>query len=265
MVNQLSIIFMMISIALSIGLPVGLIVYFMIRKKFVWQPVAVGVLVFMISQIFLRIPLQMRLSQSEWFQSMMSNTLLYGLFLGLTAGLFEELGRFIGLKRMPKRRAFWDAIGMGLGHGGIEALIIGMQILNNLTIAQAINDGSIYTLYANADQTLVAQMIEVLTKTESYVFLLSGIERICAITIQIGFTVLIMKAVRKKDFKFVLLAIALHTLVDAPLAILAQYGMLVTEGYVVICAVIAFMFILRCAKENWQADEFEPAEKRIME
>lgn len=255
MVNQLSIFFMIISILLSIALPMGLIAVFLFKRKFAWQTVTVGALVFLVSQIFLRIPLQMQLAKLEFYQNLMSNLVVYGLFLGLTAGLFEELGRFTALKRMPSRRKFWDAIGLGLGHGGVEALIIGMQMVNNLTIALAINDGSIFEMYAAADQTLVAKMIEVLTTTNSSMFLLSGIERVCAIAIQIGFSVLVMKGVRKRDFKIIGLAILLHTLVDAPLAVLTKYGVLVTEGYVVLCAIVAVIYIIRSAKEAWQDDE----------
>ena len=74
---------------------------------------------------------------------------LWCLGLGcLLAGVFEEVGRYLAfrflLKRYTNRR---DAVTYGIGHGGIEAiLVLGLTAINNIAIAQLVNSGSIETI-----------------------------------------------------------------------------------------------------------------------
>ena len=45
----------------------------------------------------------------------------YALFLGFTAGLFEEVGRYLAFTTILKKRLDWkNAVAFGIGHGGIE-------------------------------------------------------------------------------------------------------------------------------------------------
>ena len=66
------------------------------------------------------------------------------IFLGITAGVFEECGRYMGFKlTLKKHRRFGDGVAFALGHGGIEALLIaGISSLYNLIILLNLNLGN---------------------------------------------------------------------------------------------------------------------------
>ena len=79
---------------------------------------------------------------------------------------------------------------------------------------------------------------------------LDGFERVCAITIQIALSVLVLYAVTRKKYIFVGLAILLHAALDFPAA-LAQRGivpLLAVEGIVAVFAVASLIFILKSRK-----------------
>lgn len=89
--------------------------------------------------------------------------------------------------------------------------------------------------------------------------MLSGIERVAALAMQVTLTILVLKAVRQKNFKILVLAITLHMLIDAPLALLSPFGNLVTEGYVLICASIGVWYIITAPKEEWDFSDKKPS------
>lgn len=104
------------------------------KKRNTWSMLLVGIVTFVLSQIVLRLPLlsmlMKSLSISMYFQT---HFILYILFLGITAGLFEEIARAIGFYCMKKHHdSLWDALALGFGHGGIEAvLLVGLPLLHN--------------------------------------------------------------------------------------------------------------------------------------
>ena len=67
---------------------------------------------------------------------MSHNPWLYGLFMGGTAAIAEEFGRYIAVRfLLKKNRRYADGIAYGLGHGGIEAmLLIGVNNIANLIV-----------------------------------------------------------------------------------------------------------------------------------
>jgi len=89
--------------------------------------------------------------------------------------------------------------------------------------------------------------LKVITQTQSYVFLLSGIERVVALVLQISLSLFVLKAVAERKWLYYLLAILLHAGVDF-VAVMFQRGyiqnMLLLEGIVlamtVIIAIAAF-------------------------
>ena len=81
-------------------------------------------------------------------QYVLTHAWAYTLIGCLLAGVFEEVGRYLAfrflLKRYTNRR---DAVTYGIGHGGIEAiLVLGLTAINNIAIAQLVNSGSIETI-----------------------------------------------------------------------------------------------------------------------
>lgn len=247
MVNNMSIVFMIISTVICFVLPIGIAIYFYKKEKMSLMAVGVGALIFIVSQISTRLPMLNYLNDKGWFvQSIKSNTMIYVLFLALTAGIFEEVGRFIGFKYLLKNKLNWkNGIAFGIGHGGIEAiLLVGMTYVSNIIFSISINSGSFQALVEKAPQ--IAGLKEILINTPSYMFMLGGIERIFTIVLHIAMTMIVLEGVMKNENKYVLYAILIHALVD----FIAAYNanIFATEGFIFIVAVVSFRFLLKTKK-----------------
>lgn len=71
-------------------IPIGYLIYLIIAKKGRIKSYFCGALVFIISQIFLRIPIiQNIMPKMDWYITMsIFNPIIYCLFLGITAGIY---------------------------------------------------------------------------------------------------------------------------------------------------------------------------------
>lgn len=248
MVSGVSIFFMIASILAVMLLLAGLIIYYYKRDKISIFAIILGVLTFIIFQILTRIPLLSLLQTQEWFISFSSNFALLWIFLGLTAGIFEEMGRFIMMKLfMRKKLSRANGIAFGIGHGGIEAILLFMlPMVNNLIISFAINAGTYSTKIApNLPLMQSIQIEKALISTAPIMFTLGGVERILAITIQIAFSVLVMHGVKTGKFRYVIYAILAHMAVNTPLGFLQRMGIgsWGIEIFVAICALVGLVYI----------------------
>ena len=109
-------------IVCAVVLPVALAVIFCVRGEENWKPLLFGALTYIFFQVLLRFPLlQMLFPQYSWFSGFSAaNPALYALFLGGTAALFEEGGRFAVISLfLRKQRTTADGIAFGVGHGGM--------------------------------------------------------------------------------------------------------------------------------------------------
>ncbi len=187
------------------------------RKLFV-----AGALTFIASQI-LHIPLVIGLtalfkngvlpSPSE------SWTLLFNaIILGLLAGIFEETARYVLFKYIMKNSRTWkDSITIGLGHGGIEAILLGIVSIATLVQMIAMQEPSALTaLGLPADQLEIARTQVTTYWAQSSVIPLFGfVERISAISLHIGLSVLVMYSIVSGQRKWFWFALLFHAFVDA--------------------------------------------------
>lgn len=238
-----------VNIIICFCIPIGALTYFIVTKKKVVKSFFVGMTVFLIFQVFTRIPIiQLVLPKMEWYNVMsVANPVLYGLFLGITAGVFEEVGRFLGFKIGLKSNSNWiDGIAFGFGHGGIEAMLLtGTSAISNLVILIGLNNG---TLDASKLGMSEESIRAVFSGVGSMMILLGGIERIFAITIQIALTLLVLYGIRKRKLIYLGIAILMHTIIDSPVVIFPKVfgvGMVGLEVFVGISAIVAMIFIIK--------------------
>lgn len=247
-VKTSTIIFLLISVLIMFFLPLALIIYSYKKEKISMKAVAVGAVIFFVFQIIIRIPLLNIIQTQPWYVKLNNESILgTALFLGITAGIFEECGRFIGFKYLLKNNLEWkNGIAYGIGHGGIESVYIGLSALSYLVYSFAANNGSIINLLGSKEKA--DALVSMLSNTPSFMFAIGGIERIFALTIQIALSLLVLYGVMNNKYVFLIYAIALHAVVDSPLLLLKSYGTITVEGYVMICAVISFVYILKSKK-----------------
>ena len=224
---------MMFSLVVSFGVPIGLFVYLWRKKKASFFSFATGLLVFLVFALFLE-----SMVHSIVFNAtgnlITGNVFLYALYGGLMAALFEETGRFLGIKyimrnQLTKENAFM----YGVGHGGIEAMfLLGITSINNLANAMMINDGSMTSVLEGLDQTAretAVQGLSVLWETPASLFFAAGFERIVAICLQISLSILIYQAVKEKSGRWYWAAFGVHFVVDFAAVLLSSFSIAAAE------------------------------------
>ena len=231
---------MAVSIILSILLPVGAVIWLAVRKKLSVKSVLWGALLFVVFAVGLE-QYSLHPTVLSAFPTLTLRPYLFALYGGLAAGIFEETARLIGFKwliRVKPDESPYTGVSYGLGHGGIEAILLGgAASVYHLILALMINGNAI-----PAGQEALARQ---LTGLQPYIFLLPGVERAFAVVIQISLSMIVLKAVTDRKYRYYALAIALHAAIDFP-AVLFQTGLiqspLLLEGMVaVFAAAIAFL------------------------
>ena len=172
------------TISITIVLPLLAFFYLLVKRRAYVVPFLVGVATFTIFQLLSRLPLiQGVLANYIWFKIFMQDIPLYLLFLSFTAALFEEGGRYIMMHFLLKRnKPYQNALAFGVGHWGIEALlIVGAPVLSVLIAGQA-------------DQV-------------SWV---AGLERLSTLPMHVCWSILVMRALQERKPKLLLLAMFFH-------------------------------------------------------
>ena len=273
MVSTATIFAVCVTLFVSLVLPVIVyIVYGVTHKgKGVWTAWLLGAAGFFVMQVIIRLPILSILSMLSGFQTFVQeHYVLYCLILALTAGLFEVAGRYAVAKIMSKKLNFYRGVAAGLGHGGIEAMVIvGLTYINNLVYILMINAGSFDTMIEQTaalgvDTSSLVAVRESLIGTSAAMFYLAGYERILTMIFHTALSLLVCYFVwKKKDVLGIVICLVLHGAVDFVTAILsglsAEYlGSVVSLNisYVIIyvfLTIVAVLSILgiRVIRKKW--------------
>lgn len=249
-VSAVSIAGIIFSMVISIGLPVVLLI--LVKKKLHADMAAfgIGMLTFVLFALILE-QLLHSIMLNAFGDMLTGNIWFYAVYAGLAAGVFEETGRFVAMKFwMKKRLSKENSIMYGVGHGGVEAvLIVGMTCISNLITAIMINSGSIEQAYSTiedgAGKELAIQGLSVLWTTPGYQFFLAGVERISAIVLHICLSYLVYRAVKYGMKKYYFIAIGIHFLIDAVTVLLTNFVPLVVLEIVLLAAVGALAVLVK--------------------
>ena len=253
-----------ITLLISLVLPIVALLVFAVKNKkqgivSAWLLGAAG---FFVSQILIRLPLLTFLQSQSWFASFAKNELFMYIFsLACTAALFELAGRLAAAGIMANNLSWKRSLAAGLGHGGIEAmLLIGMTYVNNLVYITMINSGSFDTMLAQSaalgvDVSQLELVHEQLVATPPVMFLLAGFERLLAMTGHIAMSALVCYGVAHKKLGVCVLAcVGLHTMMDmsAGISLVLPQNMAYPLIYtlLVIMAVVS-LIILQKLRNRW--------------
>lgn len=251
MVSNASIICIIISGLLSFLFPILLLVYLNKKYKLSFKAVGVGALIFFVSVLILESLMhQYFLIINKSTAKILKNTWIYAIYGAFAAGIFEEVGRFIGYKFMLKGKTERkDGLAYGIGHGGLEAVILGgVAAIQNLSYSMLINSATLKSsLGTKVSDSAITQIKNSLINTSSYSFLLGGFERVFALSIQIFLSLVVLYGIKEKKYIYLLYAILIHAAIDFP-AVLFQRGVLtnmwIIEGmYGIIATVCLFLTI----------------------
>lgn len=253
LVGSASFAFMAIKGVLALGVPLYCLFYFIRKYRISWKPILIGLLVFIVFSMILEGLLnQYVLGINLYTKAFFGNPYLYALYVGLAAGVFEEVGRYIGFRYLLKKYYDWkDGIAYGIGHGGIEAILIGaLSSFSLIMNAYLVNSGTFDSLIQSENGSTVESLQtakDQLINTPAYTYLLSGLERVFAFSQQLGFSLMVLLGVRTRKIKFLLYAILAHAAVDffSGLYQKFHFNIFITEGFLCVVAILAIIFIVK--------------------
>ena len=261
-----------ITLFLSLVLPILVLIVMGIKNKGkgIWSAWFLGTAGFFISQIVVRLPLLNILSGMASFQSFArEHYFLYALLLAFTAGLFELAGRFAAAKFLGKNRTFRRSLAAGLGHGGIESIIlVGLTYINNLVYLFLIQSGAFDAMIAQTEAMGVdsAQLVAIrdtLLQVSAPLFLAAGVERVLTMVSHAAMSVIVCYGVAvKRPLPWMLLCLGMHTLLDTTVAATGFFSQNIAYGIIYTCMTVMALvsiWILRKLSQRWPETTAEPA------
>ena len=208
----------------SLILPVVLLLVLSRKWKLNHVPSAwfLGAVGFFIPQMLIRTRLLNGFAANPNFLTFVENHyILYCLILAFTAGAFELAGRYGVAKVLKKDMTFRRSLAAGLGHGGIEAMIlVGVTYINNLLYMAMINTGTFEAVIAQSsaagvDVSQLYAIQDSLVNTSPWLFLLAGYERLLTMICHAAMSLMVCFGVwRGRPGKSMIACLIFHTLLD---------------------------------------------------
>lgn len=173
--------------------------------------------------------------------AILASPVLYLLYGSFAAGIFEETGRLFGFKVLLKKHYEKEsAVAYGIGHGGIEVI---------LTL------GATYVVYLIAsagvpvaDAATTAQLMEMSGAIPFGTVLLAMAERISAVMLHIGLSMLMFVGTKKAGRLWLYpVSICIHALSDMP-ACLYQFGVITSLAVIEALAFVMGLAVLLIGK-----------------
>ena len=253
---------------------IGLGVYLTRKFNLGWRLYWIGAALFVVAQIF-HIPFNLLLDRlfengvlplpPDRYQLIFSAVLL-----GLSAALFEEVTRYLGMRWWAKDARSWSrGLLFGAGWGGMEAIIFFVVImLLNYVVFMALRSVDLTAMLTPEQLIPLQQGLDLFWGVSWYDSLLGALERLLVLPIQVAFTVLVVQVFIRRQSRWLWFAIGWHALIDA-VAVLSvrQWGAYATEAILAIFTVlsIAMIFLLRGDEPELAAAEITPVEENLSE
>lgn len=198
-----------------------------------WGVYSAGCVMFVFS--LARLPLNSAVSQV--LERSFSGDLQWFLLLAFpsfTAGIFEEFARFSAFRLLIKKLSWENGVMYGAGHGGFESiLLVGLNVL-----ITAIT----FILFPS---TIPPEQLQAIAALPAYVPLVGLYERLIAIAIHIGLSVIVLQCVIHKRYIYLWLAVALHFVLNFSALAVSRFGILWSELAATAFAVTLFLYVRR--------------------
>ncbi len=217
---------LMITVILMIAIPVFFFLYWRRKHK---EKTKIGYLIagaagFLVSARVLELGVHYFciLSENPVSRFINGSTAAFVLYGTVMAGVFEECGRHIVLKYiLKKNRTRENAVLYGIGHGGIEILaVILPSMILYLVIAILFSQGNVeeaLTQLNITEETAAAALpsVQAAAAFDYASMAMNVIERLLAMLLHIGLTVIVFYGVINAKKGCLPLAILLHMAMDA--------------------------------------------------
>jgi len=253
-----------ISAVCIIILPIVLGIFLVRKYKLSWRLLRAGAITFVLSQV-LHIPFLYGMTAA--FQSGIlpavpsASTLIFNsILLGLLAGIFEETARYILFKFFLKSAHLWEeAVVVGAGHGGIEAIFVALVVFATLVQMIAFQSNDLSSLpNLSADQLeALRQQVTAFWSSPLYTPLLSFLERVFAICLHLSLSVMVLFSLVAKKPIWFWMALLWHGFVDAVSVYFAQQlSPLATELLIGVMAALSLVILFNLRRRFPSAERW---------
>jgi uncharacterized membrane protein YhfC len=250
---------------LMLALPVALGFLLARRLDLRWSLYGVGALTFIASQ-GVHIPLNFGLT------ALFSHKILpaplaawHGWFnpliLGLTAGLCEEIARYVVYRWWIKSARSWrEALMFGAGHGGIEAIFVGLSAAAAFATFFFLQRGGSLNIVPLDQRPALAQQLAAYWSAPWPLTLLGAVERAFALCVHLGLSVLVLQTFTRHNAAWLVGAILWHAASDTTaLLALSAWGAYRTEAVIGGFALVSLAMLFALRPKAGEA-ELPPAE-----
>jgi uncharacterized membrane protein YhfC len=241
-----------LNVLLMIAMPLGLGVWISARRQPGWSLFGMGAIAFVVSQIahipFNWLVLQrLNLLPNDIYQP--AHLIILALFLGLSAGVFEESARYFTYRYWAVEARSWGrGLMLGAGHGGSEAILLGLIVGGNYLILARMRQGALLSLVPEGQLPMVQKQIAALFSAPWYLILLGAVERLFALCFHLSASLLVMQVFIRQQYRWLVMAVIWHTLLNAVSVFsVATWNAYVTEAMIGVMAVasLGIVFWLR--------------------
>lgn len=210
--------FYAVSAILMLAMPLALATWLARRFRTNWGYFGIGAAAFVGSQI-LHIPFNNWVGARGWLPDASAGVgelLIVAAFLGLSAGVFEESFRYLSFRFWARDARRWaDALMVGAGHGGIESLLLGLNLALQILVLAGVRAGRFRSLIPAEQWEFVQAQAEQLFSGPLLLALLPGVERALAIVLHLSLSVLVLQCFVRGGRRWWLFAVLWHALANA--------------------------------------------------
>jgi uncharacterized membrane protein YhfC len=253
-----------IEVLMMLGLPIGLVLMLKRRPGVTWGLILAGAIAFIGSQV-VHLPLNWALGLLGPERGVALWPLpLMALVVGLSAGVCEEVARYLVLRLWRREARSWtQGMAFGAGHGGVESVFAAGLVLITFTNMLILRRMGLGSLGLSGEMLEQAQtQVETYWSMAWYLPLLGGVERLFGIIIHVALSLLVVRALVRDNLSWLLAAVGAHALVDGVVVALAQMGWphLALEGVVLLFALgcLGIVLLLR-PREVVSDSDVDPA------
>ena len=215
-------------------------------------PIFVGMIVYFLSSYMIRLPMVLGLTSIGVYESLQANELVFPVVSSLMISVSLGIGRVLGWLPSRKNHDYKGALSIGFGMGALDCIMmLGMDMFSTMMLAKAYNGGTFEAMVEGMDPEYVIQLTNALTQTEGYVYILSSLERVMLMILEMVMAVLLYKFWQKRKLfegTFVTMGVSWFIIMAASLL----YSMNIYLGaiYLVICGAVGVYFLYKMYKEE---------------
>jgi uncharacterized membrane protein YhfC len=257
--------FLLISLnyLLMVAIPIAVAIFIHRQTNAPWRLFFIGAATFILAQVF-HIPFNWIMLRSNLIPTdttAWGSLLFYALFLGLSAGVFEESARYLSYRYWTKDARTWSrGLMLGAGHGGIEAILLGLLAgINFIGLLIVTRSEALLSTFPADQLDAIDEALIMINTTPWYGLILGAVERVFAIITHLALSILVLQVFVRRSLWWLFLAIGYHAIFNMAAVIgIVRWGPYTTEGMLAGFALISLFLIFRLRLPDPPSPDFDP-------